>query len=59
MPIPELLTSRPSLSPRSKNGVLDYKEFKSLLLTTGLPVLLSELLLSRFVKNQFFAFDFS
>ena len=42
-----------------KNGVLDFEEYKLLLLMSGLPVLLSELLLNRFVRNQFAALDFA
>jgi len=41
-----------------KNGELDYREYKMLLLASGLPVLLSELLLARYVRNRFSALEF-
>jgi len=42
----------------NKNGVLDYKEYKMLLVMSGLPVLLSELLMAQQVKRRFSALKF-
>ena len=47
-----------ALHVRSKNGVLDYREYKVLLLMSGLPVLLSELLISRYVRSRFSSMKF-